>query len=230
MASSLVQFSCSFMSNSLCSHGLHHTRPPCPSPIPRAYPNSYQNHWHQYNHPTILSSVVPFSSCPHFPRIRVFLNKSALRIRWPKYWSFSFSISPSNDYSGLISFQINLFDLLAVQGVLKSLLKHHSSKTSILQCSAFFMVQLSHPYTTPGKTIALTIQTFVGKVMSLLFNMLSRFVIAFFPRSKHLLISWLQSPSAVILEPKRIKSVTASIVSSCICHDVMGPDAMVLGF
>ena len=165
-----------------------------------------------------------------FPSIRVFSNKSALRIRWPKYWSFSFSISPSNDYSGLISFQIDLFDLLAVQGILKSLLKHHSSKASILQCSAFFMVQLSHPYTTPGKTIALTIQTFVGKVISLLFNMLSRFVIAFFPRSKHLLISWLQSPSAVILEPKRIKSVTASIVSSCICHDVMGPDAMVLGF
>ena len=137
-----------------------------------------------------------------FPRIRVFSNESVLRIRWPKYWSFS--ISPSSEYSGLISFRMNWMDLLAVQGTLKSLLQHHSSKTSILWCSAFFIVQLSHSYMTTGKTIALTRQTFVGKVMSLLFNMLSRLAIAFLPRSKCFLISWLQSPSAVILEPPKI--------------------------
>ena len=135
-----------------------------------------------------------------FPNIRVFSNESALHIRWPKYWSFSFSISLSNGYSGLISFRIDWFDLLAVQGTLKSLLQHHSSKASILWCSAFFIVQLSHPYMTTGKTIALTGGTFVGKVMSLLFNMLSRLVITFLPKSKHLLISWLQSPSTVVLE------------------------------
>ena len=133
--------------------------------------------------------------------IRVFSNESALHIRWPKYWSFSFSISPSNEYSRLISFSIDWLDLLTVQGTLKSLLQHHSSKASILWCSAFFIVQLTHPYITSGKTIALTRQTFVGKVMSLLFNMLSLLVITFLPRSKCLLISWLQSPSAVILEP-----------------------------
>ena len=138
------------------------------------------------------------------PRIRVFSNESALRIRWPKYWSFR--ISPSNECSGLISFTIDWFDLLAVQGTLKSLLQHHSSKASILLHSAFFMAQLSHPYMTTGKTIALTRWTFVGKAMSLLVNMLSSLVIAFLPRSKHLLISWLQSPSAVILEPQKIKS------------------------
>ena len=136
-----------------------------------------------------------------FPSIRVFSNESVLRIRWPKSWSFRLSISLSNEYSGLISFRIDWLDLLAVQGTLKSLLQHHSSKASILQCSAFFIVQLSHPYVTTRKTIAWTRWTFVGKVMSLLFNMLSRLVIAFLPRSKHLLISWLQSPSAVILEP-----------------------------
>ena len=140
-----------------------------------------------------------------FPSIRVFSNESVLRIRWPKYWSFCFSISPSNEYSGLISFRIDWFDFLAVQGTLKSLLKHHSSKVSIFQHSAFFIVQLSHPYMTTGKTVALTRRTFVEKVMSLLFNMLFRLVIAFLPRSKHLSISWLQSPSAVILEPKKIK-------------------------
>ena len=142
---------------------------------------------------------------PHsiFPSIRVFLNESVLCVRWPEYWSFSFSISPSNKYSGLISFRIDWLDLLAVQGTLKSLLQHHSSKASILWCSAFFMVQLSHPYMTTGKTIALTRCTFVGKVMSLLFNMLSRLVIAFLPRNKGLLISWLQSPSAVIWELKK---------------------------
>ena len=139
-----------------------------------------------------------------FPSIRVFSNESFLPIRWPKYWSFSFSISPSNEYSGLISFRMYWLDLLAVQGTLKSLLQHHRSKASVLQCSAFFIVQLSHPYMTTGKTIALTRWTFVSRVMSLLFNMLSRLVIAFLPRSKHLLISWLQSPSAVIWELQKI--------------------------
>ena len=143
-----------------------------------------------------------------FPSIWVFSNESVFHIRWPKYWTFSFSISPSNEYSGLISFRIDWLDLLAVQGTLKSLLQHHSSKASILQRSGFFMVQLSHPYMTVGKTLALTIQTFVDKVMSLLFNMLSRLVITVLPRSKCLLISWLRSMSAVILEPKKIKSVT----------------------
>ena len=138
-----------------------------------------------------------------FPSIRVFSNESDLRIKWPKYWSFSFNISPSNEYPGLISFRMNWLDLLAVQRTLKSLLQHHSSKASILLCSAFFIVQLSHPYVTTGKTIALTRQTFVDKVMSLLFDMLSRLVIAFLPRSKHLLISWLQSPSAVIWSPEK---------------------------
>ena len=138
-----------------------------------------------------------------FPSIRVFSNELALRIRWAKYWSFSFGISPSNEYSGLISFRMDWLDLLAVQGTLKSLLQHHSSKASVIQHLVFFMVQLSHPYIATGKTIALTIQTFVGKVMSLIFNMLSRFVIAFLPRSKCLLLSWLQSPSAVILEPPK---------------------------
>uniref|UniRef100_A0AC11EJ41 Uncharacterized protein n=1 Tax=Ovis aries TaxID=9940 RepID=A0AC11EJ41_SHEEP len=139
-----------------------------------------------------------------FPSIRVFSNDSVLPIRWPKDWSFSFSISPSNEYSGLISFRMDWLDLLAVQGTLKSLLQHHSSKASILRCSAFFIVQLSHLYVTPGKTIALTRQTFVGKVMSLCFNMLSKFVITFLPRSKYLSVSWLQSPSAVILEPHKV--------------------------
>ena len=149
-------------------------------------------------------------------------------IRWPKYWSFSFSISPSNEYSRLISFRMDLLDLLAIQGTLKSLLQHHSSKASIFRCSAFFIVQMSYPYMTTGKTIALTRQTFVGKVMSLLFNMLSRFVIAFLPRSKHLLISWLQSPSAVILEPPKVKFLTVSFFSPSIYHEVMGPDGMIL--
>ena len=151
-------------------------------------------------HPLLLLPSV-------FPSIRVFSNESALRIMWPKYWIFSFSISPSSEHSGLISFRIDWFDLLAVQGTLKSLLQHHGSKALILQCSAFFMVQLSHLYMITGKTIALTIRAFVCKVMSLLSNMLSGFVIAFLPRNKHLLISWLQSPSPVILEPKKIKSV-----------------------
>ena len=165
-----------------------------------------------------------------FPSIRVFSNESALRMRWPKYYSFSFNISPSNEHPGLISFRMDWLDLLALQGTLKSLLQHHSSKTLILQCSAFFIVQLSHPYMTTGKTIALTRWTFVGKVMSLLFNMLSRLVITFLPRSKCLLISWLQSPSSVILEPRKIKSATVSTVSPSICHEVIGPDAMILLF
>ena len=174
-----------------------------------------------------IESVMPSSHlilcCPLLlpplpSSIRVFSNESTLHMRWPKYWSFSFSISPSNEHSGLISFRMDWLDLLAVQGTLKSLLQYHSSKASILQRSAFFTVQLSHPYMTTGKTIALTTWTFVGKVMSLLFNMLSRLVITFLPRSKHLLISWLQSPSAVILEPQKIKSVTASYVSLSICH------------
>ena len=146
----------------------------------------------------------PFLLLPSiFPSIRVFSNESALHMRWPKYWSFSFSICPSNEHPGLISFRMDWLDLLAIQGTLKSILQHHSSKTSILQCSAFFIVQLSHPYMTTGKTIALTRGTFVDKVISLLFNMLSRLVITFLPRSRRLLISWLQSPSAVILEPKK---------------------------
>ena len=156
-----------------------------------------------------------------FPSIRVFSNKSALHIRWPKFWSFSFNISPSNEHPRLISFRMDWLDLLAVQGTLKSLLQHHSSKASILQHSAFFTVQLSHAYMTTGKTRALTRQTFVGKVMSLLLNMLSRLVITFLPRSKHLLISWLQSPSSVILKPRKIKSATISTASPFICHEVI---------
>ena len=161
------------------------------------------------------------------PSIRVFSNESTLRMRWPKYWSFSFSISPSNEHPGLISFRMDWLDLRAVQGILKSLLHHHSSKVSILRHSAFFTVQLSHPYMTTGKTIALTRWTFVGKVISQLFNMLSRLVITFLPRSKGLLILWLQSPSAVILEPPKIKSDTVSL---SISYELMGPDAMILVF
>ena len=175
------------------------------------------------NHLILCHSLLHLPSI--FPSIRVFSNESVLHIRWSKYWSFSFSISPSNEYSGLISFRMDWLDLSAVQGTLKSLLQHHSTRASILQCSAFFIVQLSHPYMTTGKTIALTRGTFVGKVRSLLFKMLSRLVIAFLPKSKRLLISWLQSSSAVILEPPKIKSVTVSTVSPSICYEVMGPDA-----
>ena len=165
-----------------------------------------------------------------FPSNSIFSNESVLHIRWPKYWSFSFNISPSNEYSGLISFRMDWLDLLAVQGTLNSLLQHHSSKLSILQFSAFFIVQLSHPYMTTGKTIALSRWTFVGKIMSLVYNMLSMLVITFLPRSNCLLISWLQSPSAVILEPSKIKLVTISTVSPSICHEGMGPDSMILVF
>ena len=181
-----------------------------------------------YNHLILHRPLLLLPSI--FPSIRVFSNESALCIRCPKYWSFSFNISPSNEYPGLISFRMDWLDLLAVQGTLKSLLQHHTSKASILQCSAFFIVQLSHPYMTTGKTIVLTRRTFVGKVMSLLLNMLSRLVITFLSRSKCLLISWLQSPSAVILEPPKIKSDTVSTVSPSVSHEVMGPDAMILVF
>ena len=174
-------------------------------------------------HPLLLMPSI-------FPSIRVFSNESVLCIRWPKYWSFSYNISPSSEYLGLISFRMDQLDLFAVWGTLKSLLQHHSSKASILRCSAFFAVQLSHPYMTTGKTVALTRRIFVGKVMSLLFNMLPRLVITFLPRSKRLLISWLQSPSAVILELIKIKSVTVSTVSQFICHEVMGPAAMIIVF
>ena len=170
----------------------------CPSPTPRVHPNSFASI--RWCHPAISSSVVPFSSCLQSFQHQVFLNESVLPIRWPKYWSFSFSICRSNEYSGLISFRKDWLDLPAVQETLKSLLQHHSSKASILLRSAFFIVQLPHPSMTTEKTIALTRWTFVGKVMSLLFNMLSRLVITFLPRSKCLLISWLQSPSAVILQ------------------------------
>ena len=191
---------CCIVSDSLRPHGLQHTRLPCPSPTPGAYSNSCP--FSRWCHPTISSCRPLLLLASIFPSIRVFSKESALHIRWPKYWSFS--ISPSNEYSGFISFRIDWFVLLAVHRTLKSLLHHHSSKASILQCSAFFMVQLSHPYMTTRKTMALTIRIFVSKVMSLLFNMLSRFVIAFFLRSKHLLISWLQSLSTVILEPKKM--------------------------
>ena len=174
-------------------------------------------------HPLLLPPSI-------FPSIRAFSIESVHRIRWLKYWCFSFSISPSNEYSGLISFRMDWLDLLAVQGSLKSLLQHHSSKASTLRCSAFFIVQLSHPYITTGKIIALTRWTFVGKVMSLLFNMLFRLVIAFLPRSKRLLISWLQSPSAVILKPPKIEPATVSTVSPSIFHEVMGLDAHDLCF
>ena len=166
----------------------------------------------------------------NFISIRVFSNELALCFRWPKYQSFSFNISPSNEHPGLISFRMDWLDLLAVQVALKSLFQHHSSKSSILWCSVFFILQFSHSYLTTGKTIALTRPTFVGKVMSLLLNMLSRLVITFLPRSKRLLISWLQSPSAVIMEPPKIKSATVCTVSPSICHEVMGPDAMILVF
>ena len=184
-------------------------------PVHHQLPEFTQTHVHrvsdaiQPSHP--LSSRSP--PAPNPSSIRVFSSESTLHMMWPKYWSFSFSIIPSKEIPGLIFFRMDQVDLLAVQGTLKSLLQHHSSKASILRCSAFFVIQLSHPYMTTGKTIALTRQTFVGKVMSLLFSMLSRLVITFLPRSKRLLISWLQSPSAVILEPPKIKSATVSTVS-----------------
>ena len=174
-------------------------------------------------HSLLLLPLIP-------PNIRVFSNESTLHMRWPNYWSFSLNISPSSEHRGLVSFRMDWLDLLAVQGTQKSLLQHHSSKASILRCLAFFTVQISHPYMTIGKTIALTTRTFVGKVISLLFNMVSILVITFLPRSKRLLISWLQSPSAVILEPKKTKSDTVSTLSPSISHEVMRPDAMIFIF
>src|SRR5574337_869196 len=180
------------------------------------------------SHPILCRPLLLLPPIP--PSIRVFSNETTLHMRWPKYWSFSFSIIPSKEIAGLISFRMDWLDLLTVQGTLQSLLQHQSSKASILQHSAFFTVQLSHPYMITGKTIALTRRTFVGKVMSLLLNMLSRLVITFLPRSKHLLISWLQSPSAVILEPRKIKSDTVSTVSPSISHEVIISHAIILDF
>ena len=206
---------------------MNHSMPGVPTH--HQLPEFPQTHVHrvgdaiQPSHPLSSPSLPASNPSQH----QSFSNESTLHMRWPKYWSFSFTIIPSKEHPGLISFRMYWLDLLVVQGTLKSLLQHHSSKASILWHSTFFTVQHSHPYMTTGKTIALTRRTFVGKVMSLLFNVLSRLVITFLPRSKRLLISWLQSPSAVILEPRKIKSAT---VSPSICHDVMGPDAMIFVF
>ena len=214
----------SVVSDSLRSHGLQHARLPCPAPTPEPT----QTHVHcvgdsiQPSHP--LSS--PFPPALNLSQHQGLFHESVLHIKWPKCWSFSFSISPSNEYSGLTSFRMDWFILLAVQGILMSLLQHHSSKASILWLSAFFILQLSHPYVITGKIIALT-KTFVDKVMSLLYNLMSRLVITSLPRSKHLLISCLQSPSTVILEHQKIKSAT---VSPSKCHEVMGLDTMILVF
>ena len=206
-----VQFSCSVMSDSLRPHEPQQARPPCPSPTPGVHPKPCP--LSQWCHPTISSSVIPFSHPQSFPASGAFQMSQLFTSGGQSIGSFRFSISPSNEHPGLISFRMDWLDLLAVQGTLKSLLQHHSLKASVLRHSAFFIVQLSHPYMTTGKTIALTRRTFVGKVMSLLYNMLSRLVITFLPRSKHLLISWLQLPSAVILEPHKIKSAIVSTVS-----------------
>ena len=222
-------FSREVVSDSLRPQGLQHT-----------FPLSLTISWslvELMSIDSVMSSSHIILYCPllllpsMFPSIRVFSNELALRIRWLlKYWSFRFRISPSSECSGLISFRMDWLDLLVFQGTTKSLLQHHSSKASDLQCSAFFIVQLSLPYMTTGQTIALDRWTFVGKVMSLLLNMLFRLDITFLPGSKCLLTSWLQSPSAVILEPPKTKSVTVSIVSPSICHEVMGLDAMILVF
>ena len=222
---SLLSLSHLVVSDSLWPHGFQASpitssrSSPKPMSIESVMPSSHLI----LCHPLLLLPPIP-------PSIRGFPNESTLRMRWPKYWSFSFNISSSSEHPGLISFRRDWLDLLAIQGTLKSLLQHHSSKASILGHSAFFIAQLSHPYITTGKTIALTRQTYVGKVMSLLLNMLSRLVITFLPRSKRLLISRLQSPSAVILEPKKIKSDTVSTVSPLISHELMGPDATILVF
>ena len=219
-----VQFSLVAQSCPTLRAPMHHSTPGLP--VHHQLPEFIQIHVHrvrdaiQPSHP--LSSPSP--PAPNPPSVRVFSSESTLLMRWPKYWSFSFSISPSKEHPGLISFRMDWLDLLAVQGTLKSLLQHHSSKASIWH-SAFYIFWLSHSYMTTGKTTALTRRTFVGKVMSLLLYMLSKLVITFLPKSKRLLISWLQSPSAVILEPPKIKLTT---VSPYICHEVMGPDAMIL--
>ena len=201
-------------------------------PVHHQLPEFTQTHVHRVSdassHLILCRPLLHLPPIP--PSIRVFSSVSTLLMRWPKYWSFSFSITPSKEHPGLVSFRMDWLDLLAVQGTLKSLLQHHRSKASILWCSAFFIVQLSYPYMTTIKTIALARQTFVGKVISLLFNILSRLGIAFLPRSKCLLISWFQSPSAVILKPLKIKSLTVSIVFPSICQEVMGPDVMNLVF
>ena len=211
------------MSYSLWPHGLQHPSFPCPSPTPGAYSNSCPLNW--WCHPTISSSVIPFSCLQSFPASGSFQMSQLFTLGDQSIGVSASAIRPSNEYSGLISFRMDWMDLLAVQETPKSPFQHHSSKASILQGSAFFIVQLSHPYTTIGKIIALTRLTFVGKVMSLLFNMLSTLVITFLPRSKRLLVSRLQAPSAMILDPPKIKSLIVSIVSPSICHEVMGPDA-----
>ena len=221
----LVQFSCSVMSDSLRPHELQHARPPCPSPTPGIHPNPCP--LSRWCHPAISSSIVPYPPAPNPSQHQGLFQWVNSSHEVAKVLEFHFSISPSNEHPGLTSFSMDWLDLLAVQGTLKSLLQHHGSKASILRCSAFFTVQLSQPYMTTRKTIALTRWTFVGKVMSLLFNMLSRLVITFLPRNKCLLISWLQSPSAVILETRKIKSDTVSTVSPSISHKVMGLDAMI---
>ena len=229
LGSSISHFSHSVMFDSLQPHGLQPARLPCPSSSPGACSNSCPSNWWCYT--TISSSVIPFSSC-----LQSFPASGSLAMS-QFFTSGGQSIGVSASASLLVMYTqdwfplgFDWFDLLAVQGALKSLLQHNNSKASILWCSAFFMVQLLHPYMTIGKTIALTRWTFVNKVMSLAFNMLSRFVIAFFPRSESLIISWLQLPSAVILEPKKIKSLTVSIVSLSICHEIMEPDAMIFIF
>ena len=189
-------------------------------PVHHQLPELAQTHVMPSSHLILCRPLLLLPPIP--PSIRVFSSESTLRTRWPKYWSFSFSIVPSKEHPGLISFRMDWLDLLAVQGTLKSLLQHHSSKASILWCSAFFTVQLSHPYMSTGKTIALTRCAFLGKVMFLLFTLLPRLVVTLLPRSKCLLISWLQSPSAVILKPRKIKSATFYTVSPPICHEVIG--------
>ena len=222
-----VQFSSVAQSCSTLCDPMNQSTPGLP--VHHQLPEFTQTHVHQVSDAIQLSHPLssPSPPAPNTPSIRVLFNESALHMRWPKYWSFSFSITPFKEIPGLISFRMDWLDLLAVQGILKSLLQHHSSKASMLRCSAFFTVQLSHPYMTTGETIALTKWTFVGKVMSLLFNMLSRLIITFLPRSRHLLILWLKSPSAVILDPQKIKSDT---VSPSISHQVMGPDATIFVF
>ena len=239
-----VQFSSAAQLCPTLCNPMNHSTPGLP--VHHQLPEFAQSHVRRVG--DAIQPSHPLSSPQIPPGIRVFSNESALCMRWPKYWNFSFSIILSKEIPGLISFRMDWLDLLAVQGTLKSLLQHYSSKASILQCSAFFTVQLSHPYMTTGKTIALTAaaaaakslqscptlcnprQTLVGKVISLLLNMLSRLVITFLPRSKHLLISWLQSSSAVILEPPKLKSDTFSTVSPSISHEVMGQDTIILVF
>ena len=223
-----LQFSHSVMSDSLPSHELQHARPPCRSPTPRVYSNSRPSS--RWCLPANSSSVVPSPPAPNPSQHQSLFQWVNSSHEVAKVLEFQLQHQSSNEHPGLISFRMDWLDLLAVQGTLKSLLQHHSSKASILRCLAFFAVQLWYPYVTTGKTRALTRWTFVGKVMSLLLNTLSRLVITFFPRSKRLLISWLQSPSAVILEPQKMKSDTYSTVSPSTSHELMGPDARILVF